>query len=121
MQSIVALIGATVPLRKRGTEFWGLCPFHREKTPSLAVNEQKGLWLCRSCGKGGDAITWVRESRHVGYREACQILGRLDTYKPDPALVAAQLETQAREKRWQAFLARWPEMPEHCRCFIEGM
>jgi DNA primase len=50
------------------------CPLHEDKTPSLSVRPEKGLWHCFSCGKGGDAITLVREAEGVDFIEACRIL-----------------------------------------------
>ena len=73
--NIVELIGATVPLKKRGQEHWGLCPFHNEKTPSLSVNRAKNLFYCRGCGVGGDAIEWVRKTKRLSYAEAVKLLG----------------------------------------------
>jgi len=63
------------PLKKRGAEFWGLCPFHKEKTPSFTVNDEKGLYHCFGCNAGGDAIEFVKQIEGVSFREARAILG----------------------------------------------
>lgn len=63
------------PLKKRGAEFWGLCPFHKEKTPSFTVNDEKGLFHCFGCNAGGDAIEFIKQIEAVSFREARAILG----------------------------------------------
>lgn len=71
---LVALIGQTVTLRKRGGRFVGLCPFHAEKTPSFGVDPQKGFWHCFGCGKGGDAFTFLMLLEHLSFPEALERL-----------------------------------------------
>lgn len=60
-------MGDHVALSQRGKDYWGLCPFHPERTPSFTVSSAKGLFYCFGCGKGGDAITFLRELRGVDY------------------------------------------------------
>jgi hypothetical protein len=62
------------PLRKRGREWWGLCPFHQERTPSFAVSMEKGVWRCHGCHRGGDLVSFVMEHRHVNAVEALRFL-----------------------------------------------
>jgi DNA primase len=71
---IVELIGDFVALKKRGRNYVGLCPFHSEKTPSFNVLAEKGIFKCFGCGKGGDAITFVREHQKMSYPEALRYL-----------------------------------------------
>ncbi len=71
---LVDLVGRTVTLRRSGTTFSGLCPFHREKTPSFNVWPHTQTWKCFGCGKGGDAIAFVRESDQVSFVEAVRAL-----------------------------------------------
>ena len=61
--SIGEVIGAIVPLKRRGNSqtLWGCCPFHKEKTPSFSVNIEKGFFKCFGCDRGGDAITFLQE------------------------------------------------------------
>ena len=71
---IVEIIGASVPLKRAGANFTGLCPFHREKTPSFSVHAQKQIFYCFGCHKGGDVFTWIRDYENVTFVEAVQRL-----------------------------------------------
>jgi DNA primase len=71
---IVALIGEHVALRKSGSRWTGLCPFHGEKTASFSVNQDLGVYLCFGCGVKGDAITFVREVHHLDFVGAVEHL-----------------------------------------------
>jgi DNA primase len=71
---IVALIGEHLALKKVGTRYRGLCPFHQEKTPSFYVNAELGLYRCFGCQASGDAITFVREMEHLDFVEAVERL-----------------------------------------------
>ncbi len=53
---IVEVISGYMTLKKRGRNFWGCCPFHGEKTPSLAVNPEKDMYYCFGCHVGGDVF-----------------------------------------------------------------
>ena len=75
-ESLLALVQADIELRRAGKEYVGLCPFHVEKTPSFYVNEEKGLYLCRSCQAGGDLITYLVEKRGHSMREALRMVGK---------------------------------------------
>lgn len=60
-----------VTLKKKGRQLWGLCPFHADSEPSLAVDESKGLWNCLGkCGEGGDAFSFVMKADGIGFAEA---------------------------------------------------
>jgi DNA primase len=71
---IVALIGEQVALKRVGTRYRGLCPFHQEKTPSFYVNAELGLYRCFGCQASGDAITFVREMEHLDFVDAVERL-----------------------------------------------
>ena len=58
---IVDLVSESVRLTKKGRNYWGLCPFHSEKTPSFSVSADKQIFKCFGCGKGGGAINFVME------------------------------------------------------------
>jgi DNA primase len=75
--SILDVVGAQVALRPAGAgRMKGLCPFHDEKTPSFNVNLAIGFYHCFGCGKGGDAIDFVRETEGLTFREAIERLAR---------------------------------------------
>jgi DNA primase len=71
---IVALIGESVKLQKRGRSHVGLCPFHKEKTPSFHVNEERGFYHCFGCGASGDAIKFLQEISGLPFVEAVREL-----------------------------------------------
>ena len=67
---IEEIVGDYVSLKRRGKELMGLCPFHNERTPSFKVTPDKGLFYCFGCGKGGDAITFLKEIRGIDFTQA---------------------------------------------------
>ena len=72
--NIVDIIGREVPLKKSGSNYMGLCPFHNEKTPSFSVNEGKQFYHCFGCGKSGDVIGFVQEYYKLPFMEAVEKL-----------------------------------------------
>jgi DNA primase len=73
--NIVDVIARSVTLKKAGSRYKGLCPFHQEKTPSFHVNPDMGVYKCFGCGKSGDLITFVRETEGLNFVEAVETLG----------------------------------------------
>jgi DNA primase len=73
---VVDVVGEFVTLKRRGTNFTGLCPFHNEKTPSFSVSPAKGIYKCFGCGKGGGAVNFVMEHEHLSYVEALRWLAK---------------------------------------------
>lgn len=71
---IVDVVSGFVRLRKAGRNFTGLCPFHREKTPSFNVNPERGIYKCFGCGKGGNAFTFLMEMEKVSFVDAVEML-----------------------------------------------
>ncbi|NPV88609.1 DNA primase [Coprothermobacteraceae bacterium] len=71
---IVQLVSRYVTLKKVGRNYFGLCPFHSEKTPSFSVNPEKGIFKCFGCGAGGDAIAFLAKMEGLSYREAIKKL-----------------------------------------------
>lgn len=67
---LVELIGESVKLQRRGRSFTGLCPFHKEKTPSFHVNAERGFYHCFGCHASGDAIKFVQETEGLDFVEA---------------------------------------------------
>jgi DNA primase len=73
---IVDVVQEFVPLKKRGVNYLGLCPFHNEKTPSFTVSPSKEIFKCFGCGKVGNSVNFVMEHEHFTYPEALKYLAR---------------------------------------------
>ncbi len=71
---IEEVIGDFVSLKKHGTNYVGLCPFHQDKNPSMSVSSTKGIFKCFSCGKAGTAVSFIMEHEHMTYPEALKYL-----------------------------------------------
>lgn len=71
---IVDIISSYLPLKKRGKNYLGLCPFHQEKTPSFNVSSDKQMFHCFGCGVGGNVFTFVMELEKVSFVEAVRTL-----------------------------------------------
>ncbi len=72
--NIVDVVSDFVSLRKRGTSYKGLCPFHDDRTPSFSVSPAKGVYKCFSCGKAGNAVNFIMEHEQMTYPEALRWL-----------------------------------------------
>jgi len=72
--NLVELIGRSIALRRVGSLYRGLCPFHTEKTPSFYVRPQTNTWRCYGCNKGGTAFDWLMEREHLDFGEALRLL-----------------------------------------------
>ena len=71
---IVDVISGYVKLQKKGSNYFGLCPFHNEKSPSFSVSPSKQMYYCFGCGAGGNVITFVMEYENYTFMEALQML-----------------------------------------------
>jgi len=71
---IIEIVGAFVKLKKRGTNYLGLCPFHNEKTPSFTVSPAKEIYKCFGCGRSGNTISFLMEHEKYSYVEALRWL-----------------------------------------------
>lgn len=71
---IVDVISQYVTLKRSGRNFFGLCPFHREKTPSFSVSPDKQIFHCFGCGAGGNVIHFISKMENVDFRESLEIL-----------------------------------------------
>src|SRR5664279_3001169 len=71
---IAAVVGRYVKLKPNGATLKGLCPFHKEKTPSFHVNPQRGFFHCFGCGKGGDVFKFLQEIESLTFPEALKML-----------------------------------------------
>ncbi|MDR1419239.1 MAG: DNA primase [Treponema sp.] len=72
----LAVVGDYVRLEKRGGRYWGLCPFHNEKTPSFTVDPDRKMYHCFGCGQGGGIITFIMEMDKLTFPEAVETLAR---------------------------------------------
>ena len=71
---IVDVVGGYVRLQKKGASYFGLCPFHNEKSPSFSVSPQKQMYYCFGCGAGGNVFTFVMEYENYTFVEAMKQL-----------------------------------------------
>ena len=71
---LVKLVGRRVKLARKGRVFWGLCPFHKEKSPSFKVENERRNYHCFGCGAGGSAFKWLQETEGLTFPEAVQRL-----------------------------------------------
>ena len=74
--NIVQVVQEYVPLKRAGTTYKGLCPFHSEKTPSFHVNPEKGFFHCFGCGVGGDVFKFLELHEKVGFQDAIRMLAQ---------------------------------------------
>ena len=80
---IVEIIGEYVNLKRRGSNFLGLCPFHNEKTPSFTVSHDKGIYKCFGCQKSGNVFTFLQEYHSITYVESVeQLANKLNIHIP---------------------------------------
>ncbi|MDB5720885.1 MAG: primase, partial [Alphaproteobacteria bacterium] len=85
--SLAALVGKSVKLQKAGREWKACCPFHKEKTPSFTLSDEKGFYHCFGCGAHGDAIRWLTDTRGLPFMEAVKELADsagIEVPAPDP-------------------------------------
>ncbi|MBT4041254.1 MAG: DNA primase, partial [Rhodospirillales bacterium] len=72
--SLPEVVGRRVQLRKKGREWEGLCPFHKEKTPSFTVNDEKGFYHCFGCGEHGGVFDFVMKTDGLSFPETVERL-----------------------------------------------
>ena len=73
---IVTVISSYIPLTKKGRNYFGVCPFHDDHSPSLSVSPEKQIYKCFVCGEGGNAFDFVKNYEHVSFMEAVSILAK---------------------------------------------
>ena len=73
---IVDVISGYVKLQKKGSSYFGLCPFHNEKSPSFSVSRQKQMYYCFGCGAGGNVFTFIMEYENYSFVEALRMLAQ---------------------------------------------
>jgi DNA primase len=98
--NIVDLIGEYVRLQKAGNNWKACCPFHNEKTPSFSVSEDKQVWHCFGCGKGGDLFGFLMEVEGLSFREALENLAqRAGVILPQYGKVGS-ISVEEKDKIW---------------------
>ncbi len=81
---IVDVVGSYVALQQKGSNLFGLCPFHNEKTPSFSVSPSKQIFHCFGCKKGGDVISFIKDIENLDYKDAVRFLAkRVNLEVPD--------------------------------------
>jgi DNA primase len=100
---MVELVGARSDLRRVGTRWTGLCPFHDERTPSFSVNAENKLYHCFGCGESGDAIKFVQDTEGLDFKETIEHLA--DRYGVELKREQEDPQAEARRKRRERLLA----------------
>jgi len=70
----VRLAARYCQLKKRGKNYWALCPFHKEKTPSFSIDAENGLYHCFGCKEGGNVFSFLQKMEGVSFGEAVRLL-----------------------------------------------
>jgi DNA primase len=108
--SVVDVVGETVQLKKAGSTFKGLCPFHGEKTPSFTVTPARDSWKCFGCGEGGDIFSFVMKRDSLSFPEALKVLA-----------AKAGVEIDERTTREDARKARLRDVMESAIAFYHAV
>ena len=110
---MVELVGARTDLKRVGSKWSGLCPFHDERTPSFSVDAEHKLYHCFGCGEGGDAIRFVEATEALDFKESVEYLA--DRYRVE--LKREQEDPRAEERRKR--LERLQRLVERAAAFYE--
>lgn len=125
---IVALVGQSVRLKRRGKDYVGLCPFHQEKTPSFSVSPSKQRFYCYGCEKGGNAIDFVMLRDRIDFKEGLKILAEaagieLPSFKQSKEALSERqvlIEAQSAAALFFEKLLSHPQHGEAARKYLEG-
>ncbi|RGC80967.1 DNA primase [Hungatella hathewayi] len=95
---IVDLISSYVPLKRKGSSYFGLCPFHNEKSPSFSVSRDKQMYYCFGCGAGGNVFTFIMEYENFTFPEAVRYLAERAGMELPEQELSAEAKQQADAK-----------------------
>ena len=118
---LVQLVGRRVKLTRKGHVFWGCCPFHKEKSPSFKVENERRTYKCFGCGAGGDVLKFVMEVDGLTFPETLKLLSerhgmfRLCAVNQRIEDLIVMTHTDAllhRDQDRETSLAALPELPE---------
>ena len=97
---IVDVVGSYVKLTKKGNNYWGLCPFHNEHTPSFSVNRGKQIFHCFGCTAGGNVISFIMKYENLTFQEAVKVLAeRAGIQLPEREITQEEKQRQSRRAR----------------------
>ncbi|MEX1376053.1 MAG: DNA primase [Eubacteriales bacterium] len=126
---IVDVISSYVSLKKKGANYWGLCPFHGEKTPSFSVNANQQFYHCFGCHVGGDAINFVQKVERMDFQESVVFLAeRAKLPIPETKNSTSYIPSDEKEKMYNVMkeAARWyrtnlfSEVGKEAREYVSG-
>ncbi|MGH9566011.1 MAG: DNA primase, partial [Candidatus Angelobacter sp.] len=128
---IVRVVGEYVPLKQRGMNHWGLCPFHQEKTASFSVHSGRQWFHCFGCGKSGDVFTFVQQVENISFFEALRLIAQKLEIKLPKMQYGSEHEAEDAKMRGQllemheracAFFEEQLKRPEaaHARQYLSG-
>ncbi|MFO7635772.1 MAG: DNA primase [Clostridia bacterium] len=95
---IVDTVSEYVKINKKGKDYFGLCPFHKEKTPSFSVVPAKQIFYCFGCGKGGNVLHFIKSIENIEYIDAIRVLAEKSSYVLPESRDAAQAGREQRQK-----------------------
>ena len=118
---LVRIVEMHVPLKKKGANWWGNCPFHGEKTASFSVSPQKGFYKCFGCGKGGSAYNFVMEMEGLNFPEAIKRVAEIAGVQlPEPIDDANYERNKKRKKEQKAIAEQVIELNKYALEFWEN-
>lgn len=116
---LLEIVSRQISLKKSGGNWFGMCPFHHEKTPSFSVRPDKGFFKCFSCGKGGDAFTFLMETKGLDFigalEEAAEVTGI-----PLPAKGAVDPERERKREERKRLIDLMEEAQRFFREQLDG-
>lgn len=98
------VVGDFVRLRRRGSNYVGLCPFHNEKTPSFNVNPARNIYKCFGCGKAGSSVNFIMEHERLSYPEALRWLAKKYSIEIEETFSESDKEYEEQQKQKESLL-----------------